>query len=197
MFIFSKKNCFKFIFALFVALLLVALIPFNAIRVSAVQGNGMYEIYVIDKKTNKPIEGAFVEIDSDDDAYRNDFPNNGRKRTDSKGAVVYNLEQYFDSRNWINIRFKIAVTAPGTGYKNYEGYIWPNASSDQWQSDYTIQLTPSDFMESDYLKKQIDCIDIPYDSKSHDAHEFLDIKDNNAEIRYKNNIEPSFTIRII
>lgn len=193
MFILSKKNCFKFIFALFVAFLLVALIPFNAIRVSAVQGNGMYEIYVIDKKTNKPIEGAFVEIDSDDDAYSNDFPNNGRKRTDSKGAVVYNLEQYFDSRNWINIRFKIAVTAPGTGYKNYEGYIWPNASSDQWQGDYTIQLTPSDFADSDYLEKYIDCIDIAYDSKPHYAHEFLDIKDKNAEITYENGKEPSFT----
>ena len=119
----SKKICLTFISSFLVTVLLMTLIPFNAITVSAVQGNGMYEIYVIDKKTNKPIEGAFVEIDSDDDAYRNDFPNNGRKRTDSKGAVVYNLEQYFDSRNWRNIRFKIAVTAPGTGYKNYEGYI--------------------------------------------------------------------------
>jgi hypothetical protein len=193
MFIFSKKNCLTFLFAVLVTVLLMILIPFNAVKVSAVQGNGMYEIYVIDKKTNKPIEGAFVEIDSDDDAYRNDFPNNGRKRTDSKGAVVYNLEQYFDSRNWINIRFKIAVTAPGTGYENYEGYIWPNASSDQWQGDYTIQLTPSDFADSDYLEKYIDCIDIAYDSKPHYAHEFLDIKDKNAEITYENGKEPSFT----
>ena len=195
MFILSKKNCFKFIFALFVAVLLIILIPFNAITVSAVEGDGPYEIYVIDEKTGKPVEGAEVVLDSDDNnyGYHNDFPDNGKKTTDSTGTVVYNLENYFENRGWRNIRFKLTVKVPGTGYENHEEYIWPSWDNYKWQDDYTVKLTPSDFVKSDYLEKQIDCIDIPYDSKSHAAHEFLDIKDKNATIRYKNGAEPSFT----
>ena len=195
MFIFSKKNCLTFLFAVLVTVLLMTLIPFNAITVSAVEGDGPYEIYVIDGKTNKPIKGAEVVLDSDDNnlGYHNDFRDNGKKTTDSTGTVVYNLENYFENRGWRNIRFKLTVKVPGTGYGNYEEYIWPNGNNNyQWQDDHTVKLTPSDFVESDYLERQIYSINIPYDSNSHFAHEFLDIKDNNAEIRY-NNPEPSFT----
>ena len=191
----SKKDCFKILSAILAAVLLITFIPFNAVKVSAVEGDGPYEIYVIDKMTNKPIKGAEVVLDSDDGTlgYHNDFRDNGKKTTDSTGTVVYNLENYFENRGWRSIRFKLTVKVPGTGYKNHEEYIWPNGKNYQWKDDYTVELTPSDFVESDYLEKQIDCIDIPYDSNLHYAHEFLDIKDNNAEIRYKNNIEPSFT----
>ena len=124
--------------------------------------------------------------------YHNDFRDNGKKTTDSTGTVVYNLENYFENRGWRNIRFKLTVKVPDSGYADFEEYIWPDAEAYGWQNDYTVKLTPSDFEDSDYLKKQIDCIDIPYDSNLHFAHEFLDIKDKNAEIRYKGNIEPSF-----
>lgn len=195
MFIFSKKNCLTFLFAVLVTVLLMILIPFNAVKVSAVEGDGPYEIYVIDKMTNKPIKGAEVVLDSDDNnyGYHNDFRDNGKKTTDSTGTVVYNLENYFENRSWRNIRFKLTVKVPDSGYADFEKYIWPSWDNYKWKDDYTVELTPSDFVESDYLEKKIDCIDIPYDSNLHFAHEFLKIKDNNAEIRYKNNIEPSFT----
>ncbi len=192
----SKKDSFKFLSAFLATVLLITFIPFNAVKVSAVEGDGPYEIYVIDKMTNKPIKGAEVVLDSDDNnyGYHNDFRDNGKKTTDSTGTVVYNLENYFENRGWRNIRFKLTVKVPGTGYENHEEYIWPNGGkNNQWQDDHTVELTPSDFVESDYLEKKIDCINIPYDSNLHYAHEFLDIKDNNAEIRYKNDIEPSFT----
>ena len=191
----SKKICLTFIPSVLVTVLLMTLIPFNAITVSAVEGDGPYEIYVIDKMTHKPIKGAEVVLDSDDDnlGYHNDFRDNGKKTTDSTGTVVYNLENYFENRGWRSIRFKLTVKVPGTGYENHEEYIWPNGKTYQWQDDHTVELTPSDFVDSRYLEKKIDCIDIPYDSNLHFAHEFLDIKDNNAEIRYINDIEPSFT----
>ena len=191
----SKKICLTFISSVLVTVLLMTLIPFNAITVSAVQGNGVYEIYVIDKMTNKPVEGARVVLDSDDDdlGYHNDFPNNGKKRTDSKGTVVYNLEQYFENRGWRSIRLRLNVEVPDTGYEEREEYIWPGAEAYGWQDDYTIALTPSDFADYNYLDHYINCIDIAYDSKPHYAHEFIDIMDNNAEITYENGKEPSFT----
>ena len=191
----SKKICLTFISSVLVTVLLMTLIPFNAITVSAVEGDGPYEIYVIDEKTGKPVEGAVVVLDSDDDTlgYHNDFRDNGKKTTDSTGTVVYNLENYFENRGWRNIRFKLTVKVPDSGYADFEKYIWPSWDNYKWQDDYTVKLTPSDFIESDYLERQIYCINIPYDSNSHFAHEFLDIKDNNAEIRYINDIEPSFT----
>ena len=61
----------------------------------------------------------------------------------------------------------------------YELYI------DNWKKGKDVTVDPSSFADTNYLEEKIDCIDIPYDSKSHDAHEFLDIKDNYAKIRYK------------
>ena len=63
----SKKVCLTFIPSVLVTVLLMTLIPFNAITVSAVEGDGPYEIYVIDEKTGKPVEGAVVVLDSDDE----------------------------------------------------------------------------------------------------------------------------------
>ena len=48
----SKKDCFKFLSAFLATVLLITFIPFNAVKVSAVEGDGPYEIYVIDEKTN-------------------------------------------------------------------------------------------------------------------------------------------------
>ena len=148
MFIFSKKNCLTFLFAVLVTVLLMILIPFNAVKVSAVEGDGPYEIYVIDKMTNKPIKGAEVVLDSDDNnyGYHNDFRDNGKKTTDSTGTVVYNLENYFENRSWRNIRFKLTVKVPDSGYADFEKYIWPSWDNYKWKDDYTVELTPSDFV---------------------------------------------------
>ncbi|MBO4794624.1 MAG: hypothetical protein J5547_00935, partial [Clostridia bacterium] len=62
----SKKDSFMFLSAFLATVLLITFIPFNAVKVSAVEGDGPYEIYVIDGKTNKPIKGAEVVLDSDD-----------------------------------------------------------------------------------------------------------------------------------
>ena len=70
----SKKDCFKILSAILAAVLLITFIPFNAVKVSAVEGDGPYEIYVIDKMTNKPIKGAEVVLDSDDDTFHGKPP---------------------------------------------------------------------------------------------------------------------------
>ena len=118
-------DCFKFLSAFLATVLLITFIPFNAVKVSAVEGDGPYEIYVIDEKTGKPVEGAVVVLDSDDDNYgnHNDFPDNGKKTTDSTGTVVYNLEDYFKNRSWHSIRFKLTVKVPDSGYEDFEKYI--------------------------------------------------------------------------
>ena len=89
--------------------------------------------------------------------------------------------------------FTLDVSFPGTGYASvHEDNHLPNNTYDGWKNDYNVRLTPKDF-PSDYLDKQFEYIDIPYDGKAHKASEFLKINDKNAKITFEGNKEPSFT----
>ena len=194
----KKIELMKFLAAFLAAILLVTFIPFDVISVFAVKGNDSYEIIVIDNRTNKPIKGATVVFKSNWGDFDAEKYDKTTKTTDDNGVAAFKLGKYLDDRkdsdgNYPNVPFTLDVSFPGTGYDSvHENNHCPNNSYDGWKNDYNVRLTPKDF-PSDYLDKQFEYIDIPYDGKAHSASEFLKINDKNAKITFEGNKEPSFT----
>ena len=184
----TRKDLLKFLSAFFAAVLLITFIPFDVIPVLAVQGNDTYEIYVYDDQNrNQLIEGAKVVLQTVGYQEGKDgFHATGT--TDSSGAVVFNLKEYLEPRNWPNDEYDLYISVPGTGYEEYHNVIRPNKTDYAWQNDYNAYVIPTKLDINKILKTK----ELTYDGNLHKASEFFEILDSKVDIEYKDGKMPSF-----